>query len=126
MKRVVRYWGYVAFAVLIAGWSTGRLEMTAVVGLSAVTLLYFLFGAPVWCGAPNRNGTLCRNNASGLLLGCRRVRYHKWLKLKLLVPRRLPEFNKTLWASPAKCLTVVANMATIVSMLVGIVALGVR
>jgi hypothetical protein len=30
----------------------------------------FQVQAPVWCGANIRGGGLCRNNSTGLLLGC--------------------------------------------------------
>jgi hypothetical protein len=43
--------------------------------------LSLLFAAPVWCGAENRSGGYCRNNATGLLLGCH-LRYRRWQKLK--------------------------------------------
>ncbi|MGI5375614.1 hypothetical protein ACQEV2_15450 [Streptomyces sp. CA-251387] len=34
----------------------------------------------------NRNGTFCRRNASGLLMGCD-LRQHRWQKMKMIVLR---------------------------------------
>ena len=53
----------------------------ALIALSTAATAYFLFQVPNWCGAVNRNGTLCRDNSSGLLIGCYR-RQHKWQKIK--------------------------------------------
>ena len=61
---------------------------------------YFLFQAPLWCGAITREGALCRNNSSGLLIGCH-LREHKWQKLKMtFVPKAWRELNRGLWATP--------------------------
>jgi hypothetical protein len=39
--------------------------------LSSAAVIYFLFMAPVPCGAENRDGSLSRNNSrGGLLPGC--------------------------------------------------------
>jgi hypothetical protein len=61
---------------------TRPVPATARALVSAVYALFLLLAAPVWCVAENRDGTTCRNNASGLLMGCSRVRYHRWNKLK--------------------------------------------
>jgi hypothetical protein len=38
------------------------------------------------CCAENRDGTFCRNNASGLLGGCQIIQ-HRWQNVKLLIRR---------------------------------------
>ena len=53
----------------------------------SLTLLWSLFSAPCVCCAVNRERTTggeptyCRNNSTGLLLGCNQVRSHKLQKL---------------------------------------------
>ncbi|NYH85363.1 hypothetical protein SAMN05421678_11825 [Actinopolymorpha cephalotaxi] len=76
MKKLGQYWGYLIFALLIAAWWSKEVGPVALVILSALVTLYFLFRAPGWCGAETRQHTLCRNNAYGLLLGCH-FREHK-------------------------------------------------
>lgn len=46
-----------------------------------------LFLAPMPCSARNRDGTLCRHNASGLLRGCW-LEQHKWQNAKMLLRRQ--------------------------------------
>jgi hypothetical protein len=75
------------------------------VGIPALAaFVYFLFQAPLPCGAPIRDtadlrrlrdadlpgGELhCRHNSRGLLRGCRQVQQHKWQRLKMaLIPAR--------------------------------------
>ncbi|SCD33894.1 hypothetical protein GA0115242_10345 [Streptomyces sp. SolWspMP-5a-2] len=58
-----------------------------VAALSIAVFAYASFQVPVWCGAVNRDGrTYCRNNAYGVLMGCRN-RQHRWQKLKMIVLR---------------------------------------
>lgn len=70
---------WIALPVLIVLW-TQPVSSTARALVSAGYALFLLLAAPVWCAAQNRDGTACRNNASGLLVGCR-LRYHRWQKL---------------------------------------------
>ena len=58
-----------------------------IVVLSLAVFVYAGFQAPAWCGAVNRDGTFCRENASGLLMGCHR-RHHRWQKLRMVVLRQ--------------------------------------
>lgn len=76
--RVVALW--TAIPVLIVIW-TRPVDPTVRALISAGYAVFLLLAAPVWCAAENRDGTTCRNNASGLLVGCTRVRYHRWQKL---------------------------------------------
>ncbi|MBJ3805744.1 hypothetical protein [Streptomyces flavofungini] len=87
MAKAMRlYWGYIALAALIVAWSQ-QWSLPTVVALSAAVSAYAGFQVPVWCGAVNRDGkTYCRNNAYGVLMGCRN-RQHRWQKLKLIVLR---------------------------------------
>ncbi len=65
MNGVSRYWGYVALAILLTAWWTTKVGPAVLIVLSLLVTLYFLFQAPIWCGAVNRDQTLCRRNASG-------------------------------------------------------------
>jgi hypothetical protein len=74
--------------LLIAAWVNKAAGPAVVIGLSAVVFLWCFFQAPVTCKAEVRGRTDgCRNNASGLLLGCH-IRQHRLQKLKMLVVRR--------------------------------------
>ena len=88
---------------------------TAVFGLVLILSVgavgYFLFQAPLWCGAITRDGTLCRNNSSGLLIGCH-LREHKWQKLKMaFIPKAWRELNRGLWATPREGLILSLDLA---------------
>jgi hypothetical protein len=110
MRGIRRYWGYLAFAVLLTAWGARSNDPAALAVLSLVVTAYFLFQAPVWCAAVNRDGTLCRNNSSGLLLGCSK-RQHKWQKLKMIiVPHAWRQLNRGLWASPREGLNTLAAL----------------
>jgi hypothetical protein len=53
-------------------------ELVGTIILAAAAFGYFVFWVPVWCGAANRqDGTFCRGNSHGLMMGCHR-RQHKW------------------------------------------------
>ena len=59
----------------------GGLQATAYVVMTLLVIVWALFSAPTWCGAVNRQRggevEYCRNNSSGLLLGCW-IRQHKF------------------------------------------------
>jgi hypothetical protein len=123
-----RYWGFLALVAALAGWVglvLGKVT-TSIVGpvlvLSVAALGYFLFQAPLWCGAITREGTLCRNNSSGLLIGCH-LREHKWQKLKMaFVPKAWRELNRGLWATPREGVNTLAGLGSVVSALAAVVA----
>ncbi|GHH49407.1 hypothetical protein GCM10018775_45030 [Streptomyces umbrinus] len=71
-----------------------------------------LFQAPVTCGAPVRGREDgCRNNASGLLLGCH-IRQHRWQKLKpLIVRRQVREFCSGLFSDGKATVVTLAGWA---------------
>jgi hypothetical protein len=59
----------------------GGLQAAAYVVMTLLVIVWALFSAPTWCGAVNRQRggevEYCRNNSSGLLLGCW-IRHHKF------------------------------------------------
>jgi hypothetical protein len=132
MDLLRRYWGIPALLLAVGCWVglvAGKLA-ASIVGmilvLSAAAVGYFLFQAPLWCGAVTRDGTLCRNNSSGLLIGCH-LRQHKWQKLKLaIIPRAWGELNRGLWATPRDGVTTLGGMGSAVSALAAVVVILVR
>ncbi|MDT0486130.1 hypothetical protein [Streptomyces doebereineriae] len=63
----------------------------------------------------------CRNNASGLLLGCH-IRQHRWQKLKMLFLRRqLREFCSGLFSDGKATIVTLSGMASVVSALVALI-----
>ena len=111
----------------LAGWAglvLGRVA-TSIAGLilvlSVAAFGYFLFQAPPWCGAITREGTLCRNNSSGLLIGCD-LREHKWQKLRMaFIPKAWRELNRGLWSTPREGVTTLAGLGSVVSALAAVV-----
>lgn len=123
MRLFRRYWGYLALIAAIVGLVTHELASAVILALSLAAVAYFAFQAPVWCGAITRSGQLCRNNSTGLLLGCHN-RQHKWQKLKMVfIPRAWRELNKGLWAGPSERTATVASLAGVVSALAAAVPL---
>jgi hypothetical protein len=129
MRLLSRYWGFLALAAAVACWVglvLGKVT-TSIIGLvlilSVGAVVYFLFQAPLWCGAVTRDGTLCRNNSSGLLIGCH-LREHKWQKLKMaFVPKAWRELNRGLWATPREGVNTLAGLGSTVSALAAVVAI---
>lgn len=80
-RLLTHYWGYLAVVVAMAGYFLHDLKLAVILALSLAALGYFLFQAPVWCGAETRKGEWCRKNSHGLLRGCS-IRQHKWQRLK--------------------------------------------
>ena len=127
MELLRRYWGFLALAATLACWVglvLGR-ATTAIAGLVLVlsvgAVVYFLFQAPLWCGAITRDGTLCRNNSSGLLIGCH-LREHKWQKLRMaFIPKAWRELNRGLWATPREGVNTLAGLGSAVSALAAVV-----
>lgn len=101
--------------------STAIVSLVLVLSVGAV--VYFLFQAPLWCGAVTRDGTLCRNNSSGVLIGCH-LREHKFQKLKMaFVPKAWRELNHGLWATPRDGVTTLSGLGSVVSALAAVVAI---
>jgi hypothetical protein len=113
--------GYIGLAVLVLLWASPGIRPAVIVALSAAVTFYFLFQAPVWCGAVTRYGTLCRRNSSGLLMGCS-YRQHKWQRVRMtVVPHAWRYLTEGLWDDPKTRLTAVATVLTIISLVVGLV-----
>jgi hypothetical protein len=79
--------------------------------------------APLWCMAANRDGTWCRNNSHGLLIGCNQVRQHKWQRMRdIFVTRKWQKIIKNLTASPATILGTVGSLLSLISFVAALVA----
>ncbi|WP_405746114.1 hypothetical protein [Streptomyces canus] len=117
-----QWWGVLAGLLLIAAWINSAAGPAVVVGLSAATAAWCFFQAPVTCGAPVRGrDDGCRNNASGLLLGCH-IRQHRWQKLKMLFLRRqLRTFCSGLFSDGKATIVTLSGMASVVSALVALI-----
>jgi hypothetical protein len=117
-----KWWGVLTGALLIAAWINHVVGPLVVIGLSAATAAWCLFKAPVTCGAPVRGRPDgCRNNASGLLLGCH-IRQHRWQKLKMLfVRRQLREFCTGLFSDGKATIVTFAGIGSLLSGLVALV-----
>ena len=118
LRSVSRWWGVVPLFLLAVGVRTLYSGVVPYIGLSLLVLSWALFGAPAVCCAINRltSGTgeplYCRNNASGLLLGCNQVRAHKWQKLHGLwwtaILRR--QGWRDLWGSPTNWIATISGL----------------
>src|SRR5258708_40012258 len=123
MRGLWRYWGYLALAPAILGLVTHDFGYAVILICSIGAFGYFLVQAPVWCGAIVRGGQLCRNNSTGLLLGCY-IREHKFQKLKMtFIPKMWRELNRGLWASPKEWLASLGGIASFVSLVIAVIAL---
>ncbi len=67
-RWAVRYWGWIAVAFVFLRITRGNVDGYTIL-LALVSLVYFSFAAPAWCGAVTRGDQLCRNNAYGVLMG---------------------------------------------------------
>ncbi|MBK3580843.1 hypothetical protein JHN63_45140 [Streptomyces sp. MBT65] len=117
-----QWWGVIAAALLIAAWINKAAGPVIVASLSALVLIWCFFQAPVTCGAPVRGREDgCRNNATGLLMGCH-IRQHRWQKLKLLiVRRRVREFCTGLFSDGKETLVTLAAVGSFISGLAALI-----
>ncbi|MBX7547441.1 hypothetical protein ABZX95_15980 [Streptomyces sp. NPDC004232] len=117
-----QWWGVLAGALLIAAWINRAAGPVVIAALSAAVLLWSSFQAPVTCGAPVRGrDDGCRNNATGLLMGCH-IRQHRWQKLKMLILRRqLREFCSGLFSDGKATLVTLAAIGSFLSRLVAFI-----
>lgn len=119
-KILRRYWGYIALALAIAGWVTHAVGYAAIAIVSFMALVYFLFQAPLTCGAENRDGTHCRENSHGILVGCWR-RQHKWQKVRdIFASRRWRDVYHELMGSPKDKLGTVSALISVLSLFIGL------
>ncbi|MEV0903700.1 hypothetical protein [Streptomyces hokutonensis] len=117
-----QWWGVIAAALLVAAWINKAAGPVVVVSLSSLVLIWCFFQAPVTCGAPVRGREDgCRNNATGLLMGCH-IRQHRWQKLKLLiVRRRVREFCTGLFSDGKETLVTLAAVGSFISGLAALI-----
>ncbi|MEU2601690.1 hypothetical protein [Streptomyces hirsutus] len=112
----------IAAALLIAAWINRAAGPVTVASLSALVLVWCFFQAPVTCAAPVRGrADGCRNNATGLLMGCH-IRQHRWQKLKMLILRRqVREFCSGLFSDGKATLVTLAAIGSFLSGLVAFI-----
>ncbi|MEV7733861.1 hypothetical protein OH768_34485 [Streptomyces sp. NBC_01622] len=117
-----QWWGVLAGALLIAAWINKAAGPAVVITLSAAVLLWCFFQAPVTCSAPVRGREDgCRNNATGLLMGCH-IRQHRWQKLKMLILRRqVRAFCSGLFSDGKATLVTLAAIGSFLSGLVAFI-----
>jgi hypothetical protein len=119
-KLLQRYWGYIALALAIAGWVTHVVGYAVIAIVSLLALVYFLFQAPLTCGAETRGGLHCRNNSHGLLLGCH-FRQHKWQRIRdVFVSRKWRDVFHDLMGSPKDKLGTISALISVLSLFVGL------
>jgi hypothetical protein len=122
--------GYLVFVVVAAGWLAllgssvpPILLLFVILAFSVLQTGYFFFEVPLWCGARNRNGTLCRNNTRGLLWGCH-LREHKWQRLKMVVVRdQWRTLYADLFSTPHQGLAAIGGVVGIISGLTSTITL---
>ena|SRR5437879_3848432 len=124
LARIIwRYWGYLLLVVLAVAWNT-KAGPGVLLAISLGEILYFLFWAPAWCGAVTRSGLPCRNNSTGLLLGCH-LREHKYQRLKGVVfGHAWRRMTDGLFATPSATIAtlgVLAGIASAVASIVGVI-----
>ncbi|MFJ7626206.1 hypothetical protein ACIQZN_06920 [Streptomyces sp. NPDC097595] len=117
-----QWWGVIAAALLIAAWMNRAAGPVTVAVLSALVVLWCFFQAPVTCAAPVRGREDgCRNNATGLLMGCH-IRQHRWQKLKMLIFRRqVRAFCSGLFSDGKAALVTLAAIGSFLSGLIALV-----
>jgi hypothetical protein len=128
MALLKKYWGFVALIAAIGGWvaliagNQASSAVAVILILSAAALGYFLFQAPLlWCGAMTRGEEFCRNNCSGLLMGCY-LRQHKWQKIQMAFrPKKWAELNRVLWKGARRVWATVSGLVAIISTVVALV-----
>lgn len=100
-RKIWPYWGLALLIVAIAGRLPSDIGPAGLSVLFVLSFLWFLFQAPIPCGAPiRRQGEICRNNAHGLLRGCH-FEQHKWKRLRTLVVHpRLRRTGRELFSDP--------------------------
>lgn len=93
-RKLAKSWGYLLLPVILWGWLVRTIGVPVLAIMSTLTLGFFLFHARVPCGAETRDRDretgeylLCRNNAHGILGGCRQYQAHKWQNAKLIIKR---------------------------------------
>lgn len=129
--RFWRYWMVFPLALLLVGvdgdFVEGILGLGGYALCGAALIIYVLFSAPTYCGAINRSSVrdsavqYCRNNSSGLLLGCN-LRQHKWQKFHgVFWTGQLRERTRGMFDSPSAKLQTLAAIVGLLAALVGFI-----
>jgi hypothetical protein len=119
-KILRRYWGYIALALAITGWVTHAIGYAVIAVFSLAALVYFLFQAPLTCGAEIRGGGSCRNNSHGLIVGCH-YRQHKWQRVRdIFVARKWRDVFHDLTESPKDKLGTISALRSLLSLFTGL------
>ncbi|MGW5254111.1 hypothetical protein ACWERW_14010 [Streptomyces sp. NPDC004012] len=121
-NAIWRYWGLIVFVIAITGWLTADIGPVGIATLSALSFLWFLFQAPVPCGALNRGDVeQCRNNGRGVLRGCH-IKQHQWQKLKALVLRhRWRQITSELFPNATTALASMGAIVALLSSVIGVI-----
>jgi hypothetical protein len=110
VRALRRYWGWALLVLAIGAVVNNWFGPPAVMLLSGLCLFYFTFQAPMWCAVTNRDGTRCRENANGFLMGCHR-RQHKWQKFKLtFVSKYWRDFGSMLRRDPLEGIKAITTL----------------
>jgi hypothetical protein len=120
--RLWRYWGLMLVAIMVIG--LGWIPAAPYAVMTLLVIVWTLFAAPTWCGAVNRRRgndvEYCRNNSSGLLLGCW-IRQHKFQRLtRTWWTTSWHERMRGIWAGPASKLATVSAVFGIVAGMIGL------
>lgn len=113
----------VLLIVTLAGFA--GLSWSIVFAASIMLLAFFVFFAPADCRAANRNGSLCRNNAHGLMGACH-LQQHKrqkaWRNLLRLGPQGwLRENMEGLFGTARQSIDTLGAVGSVVSALIALV-----
>lgn len=129
-ETIGRTWGYLLLPIILWGWLLGQIGLVPIAILSGLSFGFLLFQAEVPCGAQIRDRDpvtgeflLCRNNANGILGGCR-YKSHKWQNLKLIVSRStLGRFMRSLLRRTSGQAAAVGALASSSSAVIALLAL---
>jgi hypothetical protein len=95
-------------------------DLVDAVGRPPLALIYFLFQAPLTCGAEIRGGGHCRNNSHGILLGCH-LRQHKWQRFRdVFVSRKWRDVFHDLTETPKDKLGTASALISVFSLFAGL------
>ena len=93
-QAIAKYWGYMLLPVLYYGWFVGDIGYGPLAIASTLASAFFFLQVKAPCCAENRevkaksgDPTFCRNNAKGILRGCRRGA--RWQNAKMIGHRSL-------------------------------------
>ena len=113
-RRIRSLFIWLAVPILVWIW-TEPVQPSVRAVIATIYAAFFLLAAPVWCGAVNRDGTSCRNNSTGLLIGCH-LRQHRWQKLNSMARLgRARQMMSRLFRDPHTAVAIVGAAAAVLS-----------